>query len=276
MWGVHMVVFVVLLSIQGIALWLSVACNINTLPLRFLSSENDKINLTQFQLITKKIFEMNDSMYVWAKRLGVQQQWFLFDNPSKTSFWFRIVGQTTDGTQYDLHILTLKYIKKMKSLPCFMPPKHKLFDDPNELLYRLQTPENILKMSSWDQVYGSHRFRKFFQRLTDKRHRFHNFTASYANGLQRIWQQNDLDHQCGKLMNVKCYGCWIPLRKKTNGSKINISNSSSESSDSSIAKTEGINRKNKDKTNPVPIIVRAVAWEVILKRDKKKTGGKIK
>ena len=50
-----------------------------------------------------------DNKYYWSRKLGVQQQWFLFDNPPKRSFWFRIVGEDVQGNQYDLHKMTLLY-----------------------------------------------------------------------------------------------------------------------------------------------------------------------
>jgi hypothetical protein len=274
--------------LQCAALWLSMSCNINTLPLSFswyedkkkkmdnddnenkkrnndddsngINSSNDSNgnngnngnndstanhnrkeynnNTLQVQSWMQQMFAMNDAMYMVAKILGVQQQWFLFDNPPNKAIWFRIVGETKAGTQYDLHAMTLRHVQRrsfgssitsvLASLsntwstsPSFVPNtvdrRTMLYTPvPNPTSYTSYPTFLSQAMPEWQTLYGTHRFRKLFQKLTDKRKRFHSFTVSYANGLNKIWKE-EMAEQCGELVKVTCHGCWVPLEHVVGG-----------------------------------------------------------
>ena len=65
---------------------------------------------------------------------------------------------------------------------------------------------------SWENLYGSHRWRKFFQRLTDQRKRFAEFQTPYVKSLDVMWHECGLLDKYGPLKKVSCWGCWISLQ----------------------------------------------------------------
>ena len=252
-WCMKSVVTILLISIQGTALYLSIACNVNTLPL--IPKDNDKnkdansnvsnvdddganSNVTVTDFIMKIlndisrsiiiIFSMNDDKYYWSRKLGVQQQWFLFDNPPKRSFWFRIVGEDVQGNQYDLHKMTLLYsqpptitstINWIKSYTttaaaAAAPSSESSFTMFNRknLIYTRTLDEEYETMS-FEEIYGNHRWRKFFQKLNAPTKLFNQFHQPYANSLNQIWKIIGMENKCGKLKKVKCIKCAIPLEE---------------------------------------------------------------
>ena len=230
-------------TVQWMALWLSVACNINTLPIRekkdkmgvvkvdgnesklpekmlLAASNNNEEILTAVSftsVVTRivllgrfhlsEIFVMDDLRYTWARRLGVHQQWFLFDNPVKRSSWYRIIGTNLNGTQFDLHQMMLQCMATTSGSSWSLPSSY----DSETLIYRPVKDSNVDHMS-WENLYGSHRWRKFFQRLTDQRKRFAEFQTPYVKSLDVMWHECGLLDKYGPLKKVSCWGCWISLQ----------------------------------------------------------------
>ena len=56
----------------------------------------------------------------------------------------------------------------------------------------------------WDELYGSHRWRKIFQRLTDKRGRFNGFQRTYAEYLAGAWARSPEGRLLGPVKRVSC------------------------------------------------------------------------
>ena len=171
---------------------------------------------------------MNDNKYYWSRKLGVQQQWFLFDNPPKRSFWFRIVGEDVQGNQYDLHKMTLLYsqpptikstINWIKSYTttaaaAAAPSSESSFTMFNRKnLTYTRTLDEQYETMLFEETYGNHRWRKFFQKLNAPTKLFNQFHQPYANSLNQIWKIIGMENKCGKLKKVKCIKCAIPLEE---------------------------------------------------------------
>jgi hypothetical protein len=291
-------------SVQCAALWLSVACNVNTLPAqenkdkvgdevgdevrvevgvevgvevegKKIDSEGEheesvtksskKTSLDGNEgiltfatsvatralqaLNSSEMFAMDDLKYAWARRLGVHQQWFLFDNPVKRSSWFRIIGTDLKGKQYDLHQMMLQCLATTSGSSWLLPSSF----DSETLIYRPVEEEDVSgDCMSWEQLYGSHRWRKFFQRLTDQRKRFASFQAPYVEGLDSMWQESGLSRKYSPLNKISCWGCWISLQSIGQ----ELEQESSESETNSKCKTSCM------------VISRRCAWQVVLVKQK--------
>jgi hypothetical protein len=281
------VVVIIQWIIQGCALWLSIACNVNTLPQKEPQSSTVATSVLYVDAMILEKFQWTKWMQMWfdldqrkglydvARILGVQQQWFLFDNPPRRSFWFRIVGTTVktrgekstttctttksttetlkeiaketaketakaeEGVKsYDLHRMTL-WCEKNDG---FLSTKKQLMQVP-DLIYIPVTDEehHMGGNMSFEHLYGTHRYRKMFQRLTEQRQRFTPFTTTYSQFLQRQWREIGLEKKYGMLSTVTCFGCWVPLQC---------------SPLQCLSSTDG--------KNHIPSISRAKAWEIQL------------
>ena len=189
----------VTIGIQLTALALSLACNLNTLPFESCA-----------KIVTK-------DMYAIARLLGVQQQWFLFDKPAKNSFWFRIVGEisasnhkssTAEPTKVDLHRFMLG-LQNDSWLSAVLSQGQSTKCASKE--YLNYCPYDSPKHRAWEDCYGSHRWRKLFQKLTDSKKRFVAFRQPYARFLQSEWDDKMVKRGFGRLQKVTMVGCAIPI-----------------------------------------------------------------
>lgn len=151
-----------------------------------------------------------------GRLLGMHQQWFLFDNPAKTSYWFRIKGipksrsdsgrGSAEGVEieYDLHKLLRYHCSGDGSYSSLSP---KLLADKIVLDSRINEEEDF------EEVYGGALWRKFFQNLGQlcnekTRPRYAAFVPHYVKALHSLWNQRGLHKQLGDLREVKCVAYW--------------------------------------------------------------------
>ena len=186
--------------IQLTALYLATMCNLNTLP--------------QVGTSMQRVFKMSESGYQLARLLGVQQQWFLFDKPNSTSFWFRIVGHLKDSKgMVDLHQVMV----------------HR--NDPQIQEYPVKYAPFTSKQSRlWGACYTSHRWRKLYQRLSDKGNRYKAFQARFAESLVELWNVSKYRDAFGEVRKVSCVGVWtqIPSMSSAESSQGWVAPSSAE------------------------------------------------
>lgn len=137
----------------------------------------------------------------------MHQQWFLFDNPAKSSYWYRIKGRTTSGgeragVEYDLHKL-LRYHCNGPSLSSSTLADQIALDPQKE--------KNVEE--NFDECYGGALWRKFYQNLGQAFNgktepRYAAFVPHYAKALRSLWSQSGLRDQLGDLQEVKCVAYW--------------------------------------------------------------------
>ena len=214
MWSWHfdMVVHIFLVGVQTAALVLAIACNVNTLP--FESCSN---------VVTAE-------MYVVARVLGVQQQWFLFDKPARNSFWYRILGEVEVEAEAEAGS---RVGKEGESSAPSTPAAATTTVDLHRFMLRLQaedsrfgfgvgddidvdglaySPFDSVEARAWEECFGNHRWRKLFQKLTDSRNRFLAFRMPYARFLQAEWNRRMAGRGgYGRLRKVTHIGCAIPI-----------------------------------------------------------------
>eukprot|EP00949_MAST-11_sp_MAST-11-sp1_P002109 g2109.t1 len=167
-----------LIAVQLVAMALAICSNLDTLP------------IFQPQGI------MTPSLQALARVFGQHQQWFLFDRPSTKSFWFRVVGETTTGKRIDLHRFYFDHTDG----------KSANHQEDDYIFSPIDHPSD----RHWKHLYGDNRWRKVFQRLTDRRGRFQAFQQPFAEHLARLWDEAGWS----RCTTVKLYGCWEEIEEQ--------------------------------------------------------------
>jgi len=104
-------------------------------------------------------FKLSDPLVIVQNTFKLNQKWNMFAPPRKYSGWYVIPGHLVDGTIIDV--------------------------------YNFQMPPIPLENSSYEQSkYANHRWRKYLQRLVQKKHQ--KYRNHYGKYLCRQWNENRL------------------------------------------------------------------------------------
>ena len=189
----------------------------------------------------KKVWKAYSWVYLGlgklGRSLGVKQQWYLFDKPAASSYWYRVWGSVkapkgADGSSggncakqvYDLQKMLRMFVDGQLREIDAGEAKRGGKDTARTLMVsseRLTKNEGDI---SFENIYGGHRWRKFLQNIgkhpreTAAKNkggggggRYKSFVDSYTSSLAYVWKASGMEREEGALSSVQCVGYWAPL-----------------------------------------------------------------
>ena len=155
-----------------------------------------------------------------GRLLGMNQQWFLFDTPARTSYWFRIKG-TAGNTEYDL--------LKLLRLHC-AGTMQQVAPRPLAEALEMESPgKRDATSEGFDNLYGGALWRKFLQNIGQPTNsssskdqggaanknkkmassRYGAFVPHCVKALHSLWTMAGLRDHIGPLKQVECVAYWV-------------------------------------------------------------------